>query len=112
LWTNSIKRVAAPTQTTSTPVANGSSVPACPTFTPRNGRATQSTTAREVIPCGLSRLRVPEIRRFFTRIDTPFLLRQTTIPRLVPRHRRENSAGLEDQLHYRIIDLPFSGRIR
>src|SRR3954447_23732490 len=53
-------RVARPTSTSSRPVANGSSVPAWPTFTPRpSRRRTPSTTSWEVIPAGLSTRRTP-----------------------------------------------------
>ena len=48
-------RVARPTSTSSRPVANGSSVPACPTFVLRgNSRRTAATTSWEVLPAGLS----------------------------------------------------------
>src|SRR3954470_751429 len=59
LWTYSIPRVAAPTQTTRTPVASGSSVPACPTLVPRSGPTTRLTTSREVRPAGLFRFSPP-----------------------------------------------------
>src|SRR5919106_482612 len=54
-------RVALPTRTRSRPVANGSSVPACPTFVPRGSdRRTSATTSCEVTPAGLARSRTPE----------------------------------------------------
>ena len=49
-----------PTQTTRTPEASGSSVPACPTLTFRSGREIEVTTSREVIPPGLSRFSTPD----------------------------------------------------
>src|SRR3954468_11381574 len=53
-------RVARPTSTSSSPVANGSSVPACPTLTPRpSRRRTKATTSWEVTPAGLSTRRTP-----------------------------------------------------
>ena len=54
-WTYSVKRVAMPTQRTSTPVASGSSVPAWPILVPRgNQRCARSTAARDVMRLGLS----------------------------------------------------------
>src|SRR5262245_54092507 len=50
--------VALPSSTIRSPVANGSSVPACPTFPPRS-RRTRSTRSCEVIPAGLSQIRMP-----------------------------------------------------
>src|SRR4051794_32397000 len=48
-------RVARPTSTSSSPVANGSSVPAWPTFTPRPSRLrTEATTSCDVTPAALS----------------------------------------------------------
>ena len=58
-WISSTSRVADPTQTTRTPEASGSSVPAWPTFARPTSRTTRSTTAREVIPRGLSTTRMP-----------------------------------------------------
>src|SRR6185437_14783213 len=53
--TYSINRVAAPMQTTNTPEASGSSVPAWPVLAGRTSRLTTSTACREVMPLGLSR---------------------------------------------------------
>ncbi len=58
--TYSISRVAAPTHTTSTPVAKGSSVPACPVRAGRTRHLTTSTASREVLPAGLSMVTTPE----------------------------------------------------
>jgi len=55
----SLTRVAWPTHTSSTPVANGSSVPACPTRLILRTRRIQATTSCEVQPCGLSMFRMP-----------------------------------------------------
>src|SRR5262245_29633172 len=53
--TYSVSRVATPTQSTSTPVASGSSVPVWPMRVPRgNQRCARSTASREVMPPGLS----------------------------------------------------------
>src|SRR5947209_8731382 len=58
--TYSVSRVAAPTHSTSTPVASGSSVPVWPTRVPRgNQRRARSTAPREVRPEGLSRTSKP-----------------------------------------------------
>src|SRR3954464_1135317 len=46
--------VASPKATASTPVARGSSVPACPAFCASNTRRTIATTCVEVMPSGLS----------------------------------------------------------
>src|SRR3954470_15652312 len=46
--------VASPSATASTPVAMGSSVPACPAFCASNMRRTMATAWVDVIPCGLS----------------------------------------------------------
>src|SRR4051812_17864434 len=52
--------VARPTRISSTPVANGSSVPAWPTLVPRgSNRFTIATTRAEESPGGLSTLRIP-----------------------------------------------------
>src|SRR5206468_820666 len=53
--------VAFPTRTISSPVANGSSVPAWPTFNPApmDDRRTCSTTSCEVTPAGLETSRMP-----------------------------------------------------
>ncbi len=51
---NRSNRVARPTPRTSSPVAIGSSVPACPTFRVPSVRRTTSTTSCDVIPPGLS----------------------------------------------------------
>src|SRR5581483_151099 len=52
--------VARPSNTNNNPVANGSSVPAWPTLTPRgNPRRTRATTSCEVGPAGLSTRRTP-----------------------------------------------------
>src|SRR5438132_12463745 len=45
---------ARPTRTTSSPVANGSSVPAWPVRGPPSARLTAATASCEVIPAGLS----------------------------------------------------------
>src|SRR5262245_46744030 len=59
-WTYSVSRVAAPMQSTSTPVASGSSVPAWPILVFRGSLAwMRFTTSREVIPPGLSMTRNP-----------------------------------------------------
>src|SRR5919204_2914773 len=55
---NRCARVAGPTRTSMSPVANGSSVPACPTFPPRS-RRTRATTSWEVGPAALSARRTP-----------------------------------------------------
>ena len=47
-WTYWMSRVACPTQITRTPVASGSSVPACPARVGRTSRSTRSTTSRDV----------------------------------------------------------------
>src|SRR5579863_10010043 len=47
-------RVARPTMISSSPVANGSSVPAWPVLTPPSARRTEATTSCEVTPAGLS----------------------------------------------------------
>ncbi len=52
-------RVARPTQTGSTPVACGSSVPVCPIRCIPRMRRTASTTSWEVIPAGLLTFRTP-----------------------------------------------------
>src|SRR5207244_2517356 len=52
-------RVAFPTQTGSTPLANGSSVPVCPARRVPSARRTRSTTSWEVGPTGLSTTRTP-----------------------------------------------------
>ena len=52
-------RVAPPTQTTNTPVASGSSVPAWPALAGRARRSTTSTACREVMPAGFFRLSRP-----------------------------------------------------
>ena len=52
--------MARPISTSSSPVANGSSVPACPTFTPRpSRRRIAATTSWDVTPAGLSARRTP-----------------------------------------------------
>src|SRR5262245_16177684 len=55
----SARRVARPRSTGSTPVANGSSVPAWPTRRWPARRRTRATTSCEVQPLGLSMLRMP-----------------------------------------------------
>ena len=57
--TKGTSRVAAPTHTTSTPVAIGSSVPACPAFAGLTSLATRSTTSRDESPAGLSMFNNP-----------------------------------------------------
>ena len=52
-------RVARFKQSTSTPVANGSRVPQCPTLLRRNNLWTSLTTLKEVRSSGLSRIRTP-----------------------------------------------------
>src|SRR5690349_14990946 len=52
--------VAAPTQTTRTPVASGSSVPAWPTRFSESARRTRATTSKEVSSRGLSTTMIPE----------------------------------------------------
>src|SRR4051812_20084625 len=53
-------RVAAPTSTSSRPVAKGSSVPACPTLVFRGRlRRTWATTSCEVMPAGLGKRITP-----------------------------------------------------
>src|SRR5512137_387098 len=52
-------RAAWPRQTTSTPVASGSRVPAWPTRRSPLQRRTMETTAKEVLPAGLRTLRIP-----------------------------------------------------
>src|SRR4051794_9085047 len=55
-WT----RVPRPTPMISSPVANGSSVPACPTLTPfPSRRRIWATTSCEVMPAGLSTSSIP-----------------------------------------------------
>src|SRR5215217_2506806 len=54
------KRVALPIPTTRTPVAIGSSVPACPTFRVPASRRILATTWWEVQPAGLSRTTTPD----------------------------------------------------
>src|SRR5438552_1723311 len=49
-----MRRVPRPTRTTSNPVANGSSVPACPTRCDPTTRRTIATTSCDVTPGGLS----------------------------------------------------------
>src|SRR4051794_13360962 len=57
---NRCTRVARPRSTSSTPVANGSSVPAWPTFVARPcSRRTAATTSCDVFPAGLSTRRSP-----------------------------------------------------
>src|SRR5437763_15710704 len=51
---NCARRVARPMSVTSTPVANGSSVPVCPTFVSRVIRRTRITASCVVLPAGLS----------------------------------------------------------
>ena len=51
--------VAFSTPTTRTPVAIGSSVPACPTFLVPVSRRTRATTSCDVIPPGLSTITRP-----------------------------------------------------
>jgi len=63
-WPMSISHalVALPISKSKTPVANGSSVPACPIFVPRaSNRFTRLTAAAELSPTGLSRLITPSI---------------------------------------------------
>src|SRR4051794_6329275 len=53
-------RVARPASTSSSPVANGSSVPAWPTFTPfPSRRRRRATTSCDVTPAGLSTRKTP-----------------------------------------------------
>ena len=59
-WPSS--RVAFSTPTTSTPVAIGSSVPACPTRRVPASRRTRATTSCEVRPAGLSTMSRPLVR--------------------------------------------------
>src|SRR5271167_3629788 len=54
--------VARPTSTSSSPVANGSSVPAWPVFTPPSARRTAATTLCELMPAGLSSSSTPSAR--------------------------------------------------
>ncbi len=57
---NCDRRVALPITTGNTPVANGSSVPVCPTRVLRgNRRRTVATTSCDVMPSGLSTMRTP-----------------------------------------------------
>src|SRR6266550_4550294 len=62
----STRRVAGPMATTSTPVASGSSVPACPALCGLTSRCTRLTTSREVSPVGLSMLSRPNMVNFET----------------------------------------------
>src|SRR5687767_3838713 len=55
------RRVARPTRRTSSPVANGSSVPAWPTRRSPSERRVVATTSCDVIPAGLSTRRIPSL---------------------------------------------------
>ena len=69
-WTYSINLVALPAQTTSTPVASGSSVPACPNLTPLSTLPIALTASREVMPRGLLIFKTPLTSVRFVRFDT------------------------------------------
>src|SRR4030043_475217 len=56
---NSTMRVPCPRQTGSTPVASGSSVPACPARRSPVRRFTVATTPKDVLPGGLLILSIP-----------------------------------------------------
>src|SRR4051812_38530726 len=61
---NRCARVARPSRTSRTPVANGSSVPAWPTLTalrPPRSRRMRATTSCDVTPAGLSTTRTPDV---------------------------------------------------
>ena len=57
--TNGTVLVASPSAIGSTPVASGSSVPACPALPPIEKMLTLVTALVEVMPCGLSRMSQP-----------------------------------------------------
>src|SRR5687768_5698560 len=57
------RRVTRPTRRTSSPVANGSSVPRCPMRRSPRVRRTRAIASWEVIPRALSRSRMPSIGR-------------------------------------------------
>src|ERR1700758_901175 len=62
----SATRVAWPMQMGSTPLAAGSSVPACPTRRCLSSLRTFATTSCEVIPVGLLMLSMPSISRYIS----------------------------------------------
>src|SRR6185436_9025418 len=85
-------RVARPTSTSSSPVANGSSVPAWPTFVPfPSRRRTCATTSCEVTPAGLSKRMTPSTGRSLELRGN--LLAQER-HQLVPRQRRREAGRL------------------
>src|SRR5918912_590188 len=60
---NGRTRVVRPTTRTRRPVANGSSVPACPTRRSPTARRASATTSCDVMPAGLSTRRMPSAAR-------------------------------------------------
>src|SRR4030095_8924246 len=73
---NCAKRVARPTRTTSTPVANGSSVPEWPMRRSCRMCRTRPTTSCEVMPSGLSIIRTPSTDRI---VDVLVLRKNTQV---------------------------------
>src|ERR671925_1925238 len=88
-------RVARPTSTSSSPVANGSSVPAWPTLVPRgSSRRTWASTSCEVTPARFRWSRTPE--RSATWLSGELLAHKLaeSLHELGIRHRRGEARGL------------------
>src|SRR3954451_14420949 len=90
---NRCARVARPTSTISSPVANGSSVPAWPTRRmPGSSRRTIATTSCEVFPAGLSTRITPSMRTASLELRGDLAAQE--VDQLVPGHRRAEAGGL------------------